>query len=863
MTASIAIDDLVIDEIAAHRALALTITSFDSSAAAQGSEQPIPWSKLVDGLSLPTPRASEAELRQIRPSTSDGDLRAGPVDFAHGVLGIHTAGTLSLQDAAAVLKREAIQALGWTLAGHTAAKPRWALLLPLRGAIEPPKYAGLVSSLNGLLGGALDASSWDPLTCVQVGRLVSEADQYKALDVAGMALDARLKHAEVTWSPVGLPEPQTAARTGVSTLKCPAPLRELKAWLVWRAEFKSGEAKPRKVPRYVNGARRHGKQGSDADRAQLATFEAALAAARKGGFNGVGLALLPEFGITALDFDDCVTDGQVLPEVLDLIQDTYAELSPSGRGVRAFVQGKLPDHKSHASSGWPFGFETFTDKGFVTFTGNTLPHVELAGLEDTIAPAGPGVLALYEERFNRAPSEPPAPAQSSVERAGLTHTDIAECLAAMDPSMGHDSWLQAGMAIHHETVGEGFDLWDEWSAAGEQYPGSDELRKRWDSFGQAERPVTGFALLNLAGDAGERIHERITHEQVLRLFEDLGPIEDEPEVPVDPARAAKFAILSVDEFLQRPRPDWLVKHVLPQAGVGVIYGAPASGKTFVTLDLVTAISRGVPDWRGNRVRQGRVVYVVAEGAGGFRNRVEAFRKTHGDLGAFSIIDAAPNLLSSDDPHALTSVIRQADVIVIDTLAQSMPGGDENTGKDMGAVLARCLAIHRRTGALVLLVHHSGKDPSKGSRGWSGIKGNVDVELQVVREGEQRALVVGKQKDGEDGLTFGFELQQIKLGVDRDGDPVTSCVVVEAAFDVVKSEEGRKPGKWQAYAIAAWNALGEDDTAPRVYEELLARGVELAADDPNARSGGRDVRKQRIEGAISSWFRVDGDQVHLD
>jgi len=52
----------------------------------------------------------------------------------------------------------------------------------------------------------------------------------------------------------------------------------------------------------------------------------------------------------------------------------------------------------------------------------------------------------------------------------------------------------------------------------------------------------------------------------------------------------------------------------------------------------------------------------------------------------------------------------------------MSGGDENSGKDMGRVIAHCKAFHKATGALVLLIHHSGKDDTKGARGWSGTRG---------------------------------------------------------------------------------------------------------------------------------------------
>lgn len=154
----------------------------------------------------------------------------------------------------------------------------------------------------------------------------------------------------------------------------PAPLAVLRQWLVWRYVLKNGKDKPDKVPYYVNGDSRTGTQGSEQDRSRWAQLDDARRAASVRGFNGVGFAMDDEGGIVALDFDHCIKDGEVHPEVARLIAGTYAELSPSGTGVRAFFTGMLLDRKSHMRDGpFEFGFEVFCHKGFVTVTGRALP----------------------------------------------------------------------------------------------------------------------------------------------------------------------------------------------------------------------------------------------------------------------------------------------------------------------------------------------------------------------------------------------------------------------------------------------------------------------------------------------------------
>lgn len=122
-------------------------------------------------------------------------------------------------------------------------------------------------------------------------------------------------------------------------MRVPELLRDMPYWLVWRFEQFVGEAKPRKIPYWPDGTRRHGTQGAPADLNRLTTFATAHDAAVRGGYEGVGFAHTAAGGIITLDFDNCVTDGVVRPDVLELVGGTYAEYSPSGNGVHAIFSG--------------------------------------------------------------------------------------------------------------------------------------------------------------------------------------------------------------------------------------------------------------------------------------------------------------------------------------------------------------------------------------------------------------------------------------------------------------------------------------------------------------------------------------------
>ena len=625
-------------------------------------------------------------------------------------------------------------------------------------------------------------------------------------------------------------------------LSAPAPLRDLPAWLIWRFEHVEGEPKARKVPYYTGGQRRHGVQGRAEDRNQLTTFEAARSAAARRGMDGVGFCPMLEFGVTALDFDDCVVAGQVHEQVMHAVAATYCEYSPSGTGIRAFFAGNLGNLKDH---GEPFGFETFSTKGFVTVTGNALDIVSLLGHEDQITPITDAVLELVRARFPRSTSDTPEPA--SADRLGLTALQIEDALDAIDPDIGHAQWLIVGMALHHELGREGFEIWDVWSKRGIKYPGTATLKQRWQSFGQpGGRPVTARSLLKL-------VHEHGGHLRVNHSISDFEALADEPS-PAEPTSAStpaattpRFTPISMSAFGSRPASKWWIKGVLPQAELAVLFGASGAGKSFIALQLAAAISRGT-DWRARRVRQGRVVYIAAEGAGGFRNRCLAFCQSEGiELGELpiEIIADAPNFLSKDDALDVARAIGRCDVIIVDTWAQTTPGADENSGEDMGLALAHAKGIHRATGALVLIIHHSGKDASKGARGWSGLKAAADAEIEVLRTATGRLMRISKQKDGEDGLEWGFALEQVHIGIDEDGDAITSCVVVESSL----------PGP-QMRALRGHEQVVNDVLAElsEIHDSVgfneLVSMVALRLPAPD--EGKRDARKQHAKRSAESF-----------
>lgn len=251
---------------------------------------------------------------------------------------------------------------------------------------------------------------------------------------------------------------------------------------------------------------------------------------------------------------------------------------------------------------------------------------------------------------------------------------------------------------------------------------------------------------------------------------------------------------------------YLIKNWLGSGTMSVIFGPSNVGKTFVALDLAMHVAAG-KKWRGYRVNGGPVLYIAAEGGSGVINRVAALRLEHPEFAdaLFTLLPTALDLHSEADAQAICDMLDEPPaLIVVDTLARSMGEGDENSTKDMGAFVRNCDLLRQKTGAHVLVVHHSGKDETRGARGAYALKAALDTEIRITSE---REIVCTKQRDMAIGDPVHFALRTVSLGHGGDGDEVTSCVVEAADPPSPK----RKPlsGKNQVAMSALFDAIRDN------------------------------------------------------
>lgn len=410
-----------------------------------------------------------------------------------------------------------------------------------------------------------------------------------------------------------------------------------------------------------------------------------------------------------------------------------------------------------------------------------------------------------------------------------------------DTALAYDPWRNTIFGIHHATNGsdEGLELAHQFSARSGKHD-EDFLDKRVWPYIRSDRgnAITAATIFHVA-------RERGWVEPVDHLFEDLGPVD--PAAPAGTAR--RFEFVQFAQFAQRRNPDWIIHGTLPAAGLAVLFGESGSGKSFLALDLAIAVSQGTA-WRGIPTHQSSVAYIVAEGIGGFSKRLKAFAHQHGiDPTAVPlyILGDTPNFMKGGDMSAVIDGIKaiptMPGLIIVDTWAQVTPGANENAGEDMGKALAQCKRLHEATGALVLLVHHSGKDASKGARGWSGLNAASDCTIEVIRSDNDRVATITKMKDGEDGAEFGFKLLTVQLTED------TSSCVVEHTVATPKEKRKSDPRgpREQLVLRCVLDTVGPDNTAD--VGDILSAAVDQMPFDHA--SNKRDRRREIALQALSS------------
>jgi AAA domain-containing protein len=282
---------------------------------------------------------------------------------------------------------------------------------------------------------------------------------------------------------------------------------------------------------------------------------------------------------------------------------------------------------------------------------------------------------------------------------------------------------------------------------------------------------------------------------------------------------ARIKLVPFDEIRAGTERRYLVKGLVPREGLTVIWGPPKSGKSYVTFDLCMHVALGW-DYRGRRVHRGPVVYCAFEGQSGIRNRVEAFRQNRLAEDPSPVpFYLQPLLLDLvRDRAELVNVIgatleAKPVAVVLDTLNRSL-AGSESSDQDMSAYVQAADAIREAFGCAVIVVHHSGIEASR-PRGHTSLTGAADAQLAVKRDTSSTVITVTVEwlKDGPEGDAISSRLEQVEIGVDDDGEPITACIVLSDEGIAASAPRRKLPRSAQRALRALESAIDKGGETP--------------------------------------------------
>lgn len=311
------------------------------------------------------------------------------------------------------------------------------------------------------------------------------------------------------------------------------------------------------------------------------------------------------------------------------------------------------------------------------------------------------------------------------------------------------------------------------------------------------------------GNDAERLKHIMRSTPLYEVPDDLPEVVQSGD-EAEGEQADTFEIYTLEHLRRMPPVEWLIDGMLTKHGFSVLYGEPGAGKSFLALDWALSIAHGRA-WQGrHNVTAGSVLYIAGEGVGGLGKRIKGWEFHHELPGAdcpFYVLPTAVRFREQGDIEKLMRTIdslgQRFSLIVIDTVARALLGGDENSATDMGMFVDACDAIKRHAGCAVLAVHHSGKDAARGMRGSTSLLGGVDASLRAMQNDGLMTIHVEKQKDAEPADDINLRMVSVGLIGDQ------TVVLHETDKQGVPKKRGERLTGPQKIALQALTNLAVD------------------------------------------------------
>jgi AAA domain len=678
------------------------------------------------------------------------------------------------------------------------------------------------------------------------------------------------------------PKPTTYERNLAKLPRALAPLIERRQWCVWRWTQKP-DGKWQKPPFQATQPERH---ASTTDPDTWTTYSTALAAVQAGHADGLTYVLTKDDPFGAIDLDHCRSTlcsiATWAQNFLQAAVNTYQEVTPSGEGVRiwGFANGDPLNTKFTLEiDGKKVAAELFrrTNKA-LTITGYTLdPAIpELINIDNVLSWA-----VVWGERRKAAMVKVAPIGGNGFDSSGCRYglDEIEQIVREGAPPGTNRSDVFHAIIGHYVGCGWQADRIFEHlqqfpNGIGGRYVAENRLRQEIDrsagKYTKAKLPLSGgngwagwepkappkpepkeAPTLDQPHEESDEADKDIEHNEDDDELDDDEVDDDVPEQ--DPNLPQLHAHGDPDP---RPLKTWLLKHLIPEVGHGLMSGQWGTGKTFAFFDLAASLNTGQP-WLGHVVkRQCGVLLIAAEGADEVRLRLDAVvREKCGNIARapFRWYETVPLLLQKGAVQKLIAMARQAEaslqkefglplgLIGIDTVAACAGyarAGDESDNAVGQAVMNVLKTVAQELGCFVLGIDHFGKDLLAGTRGASSKESSGDVVLaclgdkQISGNVTNTRLAIRKHRGGRQGQEYPFTLRPVDApDKDEDGDPITTMVIDWQPAAAAGAQAQPEPDPW-----AVCRRQDQRTAALRLKRVLMTILAEQGVDRPIAPGG---------------------------
>ena len=326
----------------------------------------------------------------------------------------------------------------------------------------------------------------------------------------------------------------------------------------------------------------------------------------------------------------------------------------------------------------------------------------------------------------------------------------------------------------------------------------------------------------------------------------------------------------IHELDNLPKINWLIKDILVDGGIATIYGESGSTKSFLAIDLALHLASG-SEWFGLPVsREIPVVYTALEGFTGLRKRILGWCKKNSISPSNMLI--TPDTLLLGENGSVESFINHykekefhSGMVIIDTLNMACPNIEENSASEMSGVIRQAKLITEKLNSTVLIIHHSGKDESRGMRGSSSLKASMDTIIYVKQDSNGNCeWSLEKSKDSECGIRYGYRLETIE--VEMNGEVETTCTLDKLGEILDKKKKVRLSDKQTRVLNLVKDWLLTLSSSHDDMDKVIEQCCKLWTEHPSAKRS-HDMREVIgnlvIKGLVGTGLRGNlSDQVWI-